>query len=141
MERNTLYYVGPFLGGVLFAIGLGLSGMLEPAKIIGFLDVFGDWDPSLIFVMIGAIAVHGVLYRVIMKQPHPIFDTKFHVPKRTELDGKLIGGAAIFGAGWAIAGLCPGPGIVSLVSGHEYILVFIAALTVGALAGRLVDRG
>jgi uncharacterized protein len=99
--------ISTFVAGLLFAIGLGLAGMTQPQKIISFLDVTGRWDPSLMFVMGGALAVHLISYRWITRRKSPLFDTSFHIPKRTDLDLKLIGGSALFGIGWGLSGYCP----------------------------------
>ena len=132
--------IGPFFGGIIFALGLGISGMTEPQKIIAFLDIFGEWDPSLVFVMVGAISTHALLRPLVMKRPTPLFDNKFYLPTATTLDKKLICGAALFGAGWGISGLCPGPGLTTLVTGTPYGLVFIGCLLTGMLAARFLER-
>jgi uncharacterized membrane protein YedE/YeeE len=120
--------------GLLFGLGLGVSGMTLPSKVIGFLDVTGDWDPSLALVMMGALAVHFVLFRLVRRRPSPIFDTKFHVPTRTDLDGRLVAGAALFGVGWGLGGYCPGPGLVSAATGSVPALTFVLAMSLGMLA-------
>ena len=122
-----------FFSGIIFSIGLGLAGMLQPSKIIGFLDIFGDWDPSLIFVMIGAIAVHSLAYSFARKKKSPVFDPKFYIPTRKDINGRLIGGAILFGMGWGISGYCPGPGIASLASVHPSSLVFVLSMLVGMI--------
>lgn len=127
-----------FLSGVLFALGLVIGGMTQPAKVQGFLDVTGAWDPTLVFVMGGALIVYGVLYRLIMKRPAPLLEAKFHVPSRRDLDGRLIGGAALFGVGWGLAGYCPGPGLASL-GGGVMPLTFVVAMLAGMLAQQALD--
>ena len=92
------------VSGLLFGLGLGLSGMTLPSKVIGFLDVTGAWDASLAFVMIGAIAVHAVLFRVVTRRVSPLFDAEFHIPSRRDVDGPLVLGAALFGVGWGLGG-------------------------------------
>jgi uncharacterized membrane protein YedE/YeeE len=119
------------LSGLLFGVGLGASGMTRPAKVLGFLDVAGRWDASLAFVMLGAITVHAVAYRLIRRRSSPLFDVGFHVPARTDLDRPLLVGAALFGAGWGLAGYCPGPGLVSAAVARPDALVFVAALLAG----------
>ncbi|MGC6515474.1 MAG: DUF6691 family protein [Myxococcota bacterium] len=119
------------LSGLLFGIGLGVSGMTNADKVINFLDLSDAWDPSLMFVMVGAIAVHLVLYRVILRQPSPLFADGFSVPTTAQIDQKLVGGAALFGIGWGLGGYCPGPGIVSTASLSPNALTFVAAMTVG----------
>ena len=117
--------------GLLFGAGLGISGMTQADKVIGFLNPVGGWDPSLAFVMVGAIAVHVVLFRLILRRPSPLFSKRFFVPTRQDIDGKLIGGAALFGIGWALGGYCPGPGMVSVASGSLNPLAFMLALSAG----------
>ena len=116
--------------GALFGVGLGVAGMTSPAKVQAFLDFFGDWDPSLALVMVGAIAVH-VLGRLVVRRSAPLFDTRFHLPTRNDLDRPLVLGAALFGVGWGLGGFCPGPGIVSLASGTLDAVVFVGAMAVG----------
>lgn len=128
-----------FVSGVVFALGLGIGGMTQPAKVIGFLDFVGNWDPSLAFVMIGAIAVHAFLYRVIRKRPSPTFSSTFSVPTRTDIDLSLVGGAVIFGFGWGLAGFCPGPALTSLASGNLSPLAFSVAMIVGMFLYRFFE--
>jgi uncharacterized protein len=123
-----------FVSGALFGAGLAISGMTRPAKVIGFLDVFGDWDPSLAFVMMGAIAVHFVAYRLVSGRSAPLFGAKFAIPTRKDIDLRLLAGAAIFGVGWGIGGYCPGPGITSLATGAVSVMVFVLAMVVGMFA-------
>jgi uncharacterized membrane protein YedE/YeeE len=120
-----------FVSGIVFALGLGISGMTRPIKVIGFLDFFGSWDASLAFVMIGAICVYFVANRLSHRMPSPLLTAKFSVPSRSDLDGQLIMGAAIFGAGWGLGGFCPGPAITSLASGAAPVMVFVAAMALG----------
>lgn len=129
-----------FLSGAIFAAGLILGGMTQPGKVQGFLDVAGAgaWDPTLIFVMGGALVVYGVLYRLIMRRPAPLLEAKFHVPTRRDLDGRLIGGAALFGVGWGLAGYCPGPALASL-GGGLMPLTFVGAMIAGMLAQQALD--
>ncbi len=128
-----------FFAGLLFAIGLGVSGMTQPTKVVGFLDLKGNWDPSLAFVMMGAIAVNAVLTRFILKRKYPLFAEKFSLPTRRDLDTRLIAGSAIFGVGWGLGGMCPGPGIVALASGSWMPLVFVASMTAGMFLSRAFD--
>jgi uncharacterized protein len=123
------------VAGAIFAIGLALGGMTIPAKITGFLDVGGSWDPALVFVMVGAIAVYAPLLRVIRRRPAPLLDARFHWPQRAAVDARLIGGAMIFGVGWGLSGYCPGPALVSLASGTG-ALVFVIAMLAGIAIGR-----
>ncbi len=118
--------------GLLFGAGLLVSGMTQPAKVVGFLDVT-RWDPSLAFVMAGAIAVYLPAYRRIMRRRDPWFDGKFHVPDKRHVDTPLVAGAAIFGIGWGLSGICPGPGIVNAAAGSTMGIVFVLAMLVGMM--------
>jgi len=117
--------------GVLFGWGLIISGMSNPQKILGFLDLAGNWDPSLIFVMLGAVLVGLGGFYVVSKRTEAFFGGALHIPTRRDITKPLIVGSLIFGAGWGIAGFCPGPALVALGSGHLKALVFIAAMLVG----------
>lgn len=128
-----------FSAGVLFALGLGISGMTKPSKVTGFLDLFGAWDASLALVMVGAVAVHFVLLRVITRRAAPLFDARFHLPTRNDLDARLVLGAALFGIGWGLGGYCPGPGLVSAASSVLPALVFVFAMAVGMKVQQLVS--
>lgn len=132
--------VGAFVSGLIFAIGLGLGGMTQPAKVTAFLDVAGNWDPSLAFVMGGAILVYAPLYFLIRRRATPLFASTFSVPTRTELDPRLLGGAALFGIGWGLGGFCPGPAVTSLASGHPSVLTFVAAMLAGMYLFKLIDN-
>lgn len=120
--------------GLLFGGGLVISGMTNPAKVLGFLDVFGRWDPSLALVMVGAIGVHFLLLRRIFARSGPILEERFERPSRTEIDSPLVVGAAVFGVGWGLGGVCPGPGIVDAASGSGYAIVFMIGMTLGIVA-------
>jgi uncharacterized membrane protein YedE/YeeE len=120
-----------FACGLVFALGLGLSGMTHPARILGFLDVFGVWDPTLIFTMVGAVGVHLPLLWLIRRRPAPLFASRFELPTRKDLDARLIGGSALFGVGWALGGFCPGPAVVSVFGGRSDNFVFFIALLAG----------
>lgn len=126
-------YVTIFLCGVLFALGLGISGMTQPEKIIAFLDVTGDWDPSLLFVMGGAVGVNMLFYRLSLRRPAPLLEESFVIPSRRRINTRLIAGAALFGVGWGLSGYCPGPVLVSSVTGWVSVLSFIAAMLLGML--------
>lgn len=127
-----------FIVGIVFALGLGLSGMTQPHIVRGFLDVFGAWDWRLIGVMVGAIGIHVVTFKLILKRPAPILETKFHIPTKKEIDARLILGAMIFGLGWGWAGICPGPGIVGLASGKTEFVSFIISMLAGMKTFQLV---
>lgn len=119
------------LSGAIFGFGLALSGMTRPEKVQGFLNFFRGWDPALMFVMGGAVAVHAVLYRVITRRASPVFAARFMIPTRKDLDARLLLGSAIFGVGWGLGGFCPGPGITSLVTGLAPAATFVAAMVAG----------
>ncbi len=128
-----------FLSGLLFAVGLGVSGMTQPTKVVGFLDVLGDWDPSLAFVMVGGILTHMLLYRFITRRPSPVLGQTFQIPTRRDVTGRLVAGSAMFGVGWAIAGYCPGPGLVGVGAGSGNAVVFLVSMVSGMLLFKLAD--
>jgi uncharacterized protein len=117
--------------GVLFGLGLVVSGMVNPAKVLGFLDVAGDWDPTLAFVMGGALLVAVPAFRVILKRPRPVLAEEFDLPAKKDLDARLLAGSAMFGFGWGLAGFCPGPAVTALASGLAPVFVFVAAMVAG----------
>jgi hypothetical protein len=121
-----------FFVGVLFALGLAISGMTQPQKIIGFLNPW-EWDPSLLFVMIGAVGIHILTYPLVRRRPTPLLDTKWHVPTRNDVTVRLILGSALFGVGWGLGGYCPGPGVTALASGDFRAFAFVGAMTLGIL--------
>ncbi|MFP6747543.1 MAG: DUF6691 family protein [Alphaproteobacteria bacterium] len=125
------------ISGIIFGLGLAISGMINPAKVIGFLDVTGNWDPSLAFVMGGAVAMTAVAFRLVLKRPGPFLGGGFHVPTRRDLDMRLVGGAVIFGAGWGLSGLCPGPAFASLAFLEPKIGLFVLALLAGSYLAKL----
>jgi uncharacterized membrane protein YedE/YeeE len=120
-----------FVAGLLFAAGLGVGGMTQPAKVIGFLDVAGDWDPSLAFVMLGAIALHATTVRWILRRRAPLFAVRFALPTRGDIDAQLVAGAALFGAGWGLIGYCPGPAVTALGGGLPAAAIFVPAMIAG----------
>ena len=130
----------PAVAGLLFAIGLGVSGMTDANKVIHFLDLGRGWDPSLAFVMIGAIGVHMFLFRVILRRPSPLYDQELRLPTRREIDRPLVVGAALFGAGWGLVGFCPGPPLVSMLTFEPEVIVFVAAMLAGILVVTRRDR-
>lgn len=125
-----------FIVGLIFGLGLLISGMTLPQKIVGFLNVTGNWDPSLLFVMLGAIVVHSTALFWLRLRKQPLFEDRFHAPTKTEIDWKLIFGALIFGAGWGISGYCPGPAVVALASFKFRPLILVLMMIVGLAAGR-----
>lgn len=126
--------------GALFGLGLGVSGMTLPSKVHGFLDVTRAWDPSLALVMVGAIGVHFALFRLIRRRGSPLFHASFHLPTRADVDTSLILGAAMFGAGWGLGGMCPGPGIVSVATGSPEALTFVLAMIAAMLLQHATKR-
>lgn len=131
--------ISSFVVGVIFATGLGLAGMTLPERVVGFLDVFGDWDPSLLFVMAGALIVHGILYRVIRRRQSPLFTTKWFVPNRRDITPALLLGAALFGVGWGLAGFCPAPAVTALASLRLEPFIFVISMVSGMLLFRIVQ--
>ncbi len=121
-----------FAVGLLFAIGLAISGMTQPQKIIDFLDPF-NWDPSLMFVMLGAVGVHALSYPLVKRRSSPLLDTKWHVPTRKDVTSRLLLGSALFGIGWGLGGFCPGPGLASIASGDIRSVAFVGAMLIGML--------
>ena len=129
-----------FAAGLLFAVGLAVGGMTQPSKVVGFLDFFGSWDPSLVLVMGGAVVTHFVLFRFILRRSSPLFAARFQVPTRRDLTVPLVGGSALFGIGWGLGGFCPGPGFVAAPSGSAEPLVFIGGLLMGYVLYRMLER-
>ncbi len=117
--------------GILFGAGLTVSDMVNPARVIAFLDIFGAWDPALAFVMGGAIIPSAIAYLVSNKLRQPLLDNRFFIPENRIIDRQLIGGAAIFGAGWGLVGYCPGPAIAGLVFGDWQPVIFVVAMLAG----------
>lgn len=127
MKANLFAYVA----GLVFGVGLLVSGMTQPAKVLGFLDVLGGWDPSLGFVMGGAIAVHLLAYRLVPRLGKPLWAGSFAIPTRRDIDGRLVLGAALFGAGWGLGGYCPGPALTAAVSGASSTLIVTGSMLAG----------
>lgn len=131
MTRNIYQFGAALASGIVFGLGLSLSGMLNPVRVQGFLNVFGNWDPSLAFVLGGAVAVAFIGVQVMKKMRHPAFDDSFHVPTNRKIDGPLVIGSALFGLGWGIGGFCPGPAVASLSIGIPQTILFVVAMLVG----------
>jgi uncharacterized protein len=127
--------------GLLFGIGLVVSGMSDPAKVLNFLDLFGTWDPSLAFVMGGAVMVAFVGYRLVLRRDKPIADGRFHLPNRSDIDGRILVGPAIFGLGWGLGGFCPGPALTALGLAAPGTLAFVPAMFAGMWAARILADG
>jgi uncharacterized membrane protein YedE/YeeE len=119
------------LTGLLFGLGLCLSGMAEPSVVLGFLDLAGNWNPTLLFVMAGGVSVAFIGYRIVLGRKRPLWSKSFQLPTANAVDGPLISGAVIFGIGWGLSGYCPGPALVSLASGRPQVIVFVVAMLAG----------
>ncbi|MGH7847947.1 MAG: DUF6691 family protein [Candidatus Binatia bacterium] len=130
-----------FSAGILFGLGLAVSEMIDPARVIGFLDVAGRWDPTLLLVMAGALAVTTPGFSLILRHGRPLLTREFSLPARTRVDAPLVAGAAIFGIGWGLAGFCPGPALAALASLSPTVIVFVVAMILGQwLAVRIETR-
>lgn len=129
-----------FVSGALFGTGLAISRMTDRTVILGFLDVFGDFDPSLAFVMAGAVAITAIAFRFVLKMPAPALAAGFQLPARDQIDWRLLLGAAIFGVGWGVAGFCPGPVLVAAAAGVRDALIFLPAMLAGSLVYWLLER-
>jgi hypothetical protein len=127
-----------FASGALFGIGLAMSGMTDPRRVLGFLDLFGDFDPTLLFVLGGAVITTTVLFRLVLRRGTPVLASTFHVSNLKHLDRRLVAGAAIFGIGWGIAGYCPGPALAGLGIVSIEALWFVPAMVAGMLLHRIV---
>ena len=126
--------------GILFGLGLAISEMVNPAKVLGFLDVTGTWDPSLILVMGAGLAITLLTFRPLLKRPRPLLDRQFHILSRTDVDRQLLKGAAIFGIGWGLVSYCPGPAIASLAYGKAESVIFLVAMVAGFYGNRRFRR-
>ena len=135
MQRIT-----EFVAGLLFGLGLLLSGMSDPGKVLGFLDLLGTWDPSLALVMAGAILVGMLAFTVAKKRTINFLGGALHLPTANQIDRRLVIGALLFGAGWGLAGFCPGPSLVSMFSGQPKAAVFVLAMVIGMLLYEAADR-
>lgn len=135
-----LMQLGGLIAGVVFGAGLVISSMIDPRKVLAFLDVTGNWDPSLVLVLGAAVTVNFVGYRLVLRRSEPIFGDRFALPTRTDLDPRLIGGSALFGIGWGLAGYCPGPALVAIGTASLEAIVFCAALFAGFITVDLADN-
>ena len=129
-----------YLIGVIFGTGIVVSGMANPAKVINFFDIAGTWDPSLAFVMGGALIVTALGYRMVFGRARPLFEGRFVLPTARNLDARLIGGSAVFGVGWGIAGFCPGGALPALGTGRIEVILFVAALLGGIFAAKFLQN-
>ncbi len=133
MRKTWMSQLLALISGLLFGLGLGISQMMDRDRVLNFLDIAGQWDPTLAFVMGGAVAVTLISFRFILNRPTPILGGRFQVPTRQDIDLPLLGGAALFGIGWGIGGYCPGPGIAALTLGIWNPVIFLGAMLVGSL--------
>ncbi len=132
--------ISALIAGLVFGLGLSVAEMVNPEKVLGFLDLFGNWDPSLAFVMGGALIVTAIGYRLVWMRSKPVFEAKFQVPGNRTIDKRLMIGAVLFGIGWGLVGLCPGPAIASLTFGGTPALAFSAAMLAGVMLFEVFDR-
>ncbi|MGM0826079.1 MAG: DUF6691 family protein [Pseudomonadota bacterium] len=138
MKKKHLTLMASYVAGLLFSLGLAVSGMTDPARVVGFLDVAGDWDPTLMFVLGGAVMTTFIGYRFVLKQPAPMLAGRFELPSRRDLDTKLLGGAALFGVGWGLSGYCPGPAIASLGGATLPLVAMLATMVLGWLIAKRI---
>jgi len=132
--------IAAFFAGLLFSVGLVVGGMTQPSKVVGWLDFFGDWDPSLAFVMGGAVLVHTALYRLVTERASPVVAEVFQVPTRRDFTPRLVIGSAIFGVGWGLGGFCPGPGLVALPTLGSEAIAFVIAMAAGIVLHETMDH-
>ena len=135
-----MHRLSEFIVGLMFGLGLLLSGMTDPSKVLGFLDLFGQWDPSLAFVMGGAILVGFFAFAFAKKRTTSFLGGALRLPTSTAIDKRLVIGSLLFGAGWGLAGFCPGPALVSMASGQAQALIFVAAMVVGMIGFEISER-
>ncbi|MEL7522746.1 MAG: DUF6691 family protein [Cyanobacteria bacterium J06553_1] len=128
------------IAGIIFGVGLGLSQMIDRQRVLGFLDLAGNWDPTLLFVLGGAVAVTVISFRFVLNRNTPLLSAQFYVPTRQDIDWRLIAGAALFGIGWGIAGYCPGPGIAALATGDRNPVFFLLSMVAGMIVFNHYDQ-
>lgn len=128
--------LGGLMAGLLFGAGLSISGMINPEKVVGFLNIAGDWDPSLAFVMLGGVVVTAIGYRTVLRRSQPLFEPNFTLPTRRDTDPSLLLGAGLFGIGWGLGGYCPGPALAGIGLGHPETMAFVAAMLAGMVLAR-----
>lgn len=129
-----------YIAGLLFGLGVAVSGMTDPARVLGFLDFFGAWDPTLLFVLGGAVITNFIGYRLVLRREHPLFAGSFQLPARSDLDVRLIGGAALFGVGWGLSGYCPGPAIASASGVTGPLAAMLAAMLLGWVVAKKMAK-
>ena len=132
--------ISAYLIGLVFGLGISISGMGNPAKVVNFFDVAGTWDPSLAFVMAGALAITFIGYRLVLARPRPLQEDRFYLPTSRVIDARLLGGAVIFGIGWGISGFCPGGALPVIGTFNADVLIFTAAMLAGILAARQIQK-
>ncbi|MDG3042941.1 DUF6691 family protein [Roseicyclus marinus] len=135
-----MHLIAIYLIGVIFGTGIVMSGMANPAKVINFFDVAGSWDPSLIFVMGGALIVTAIGYRLVFGRSRPIWEGRFSLPTARNIDARLVGGSAVFGIGWGIAGFCPGGALPALGTGRLDVIAFVGAMLLGIFAAKYLQN-
>lgn len=133
-------YVVSLISGIIFGLGLAISAMINPDKVLGFLNVFGKWDPSLIFVMIGALLISVPAFTFIKNKNKPICEDSFSLPTKTNIDKKLIIGSLIFGIGWGLVGLCPGPAIAAVALFNTNVIIFLVSMIIGFVLQKLITK-
>lgn len=137
MKKNNF---SAWIVGFIFALGLGVSGMTQPQKVFGFLNLFGNWDPSLMFVMLGSIVLHSFSYKLIRKRQSPLFSSNWHVSGKAKVTPSLVVGSIIFGMGWGLGGYCPGPALTSLASLQLRPILFFAGMILGMYIFKRLDQ-
>jgi len=140
MSTSAVKTAVGYIAGLLFGLGLAVSGMTDPARVLGFLDIAGAWDPTLMFVLGAAVGTTFVGYRLVFARGTPLFSAKFQLPTKQELDAKLLGGAALFGVGWGLSGYCPGPAIASMGGLTLPLLALLAAMVLGWFIAQRIAR-
>jgi hypothetical protein len=140
MNTNRARYAAALAAGILFGLGLMISGMVYPSKVLGFLDVAGNWDPSLLLVLGGAVATTHVGYRWVLRRSRPLFESRFRIPETSAIDHRLVIGASLFGIGWGLVGYCPGPAIAALVLNTGISTPFLIAMVFGAWCAQRVTK-
>src|SRR5690554_4990896 len=138
MKASTLKPVMSYIASLLFGLGVGVSGMTDPARVLGFLDLFGAWDPTLMFVLGGAVVTTFIGYRLVFRRERPMVGDTFQLPSRQDLDARLIGGAALFGVGWGLSGYCPGPAIASIAGLTAPLFAMLIAMVAGWFLARAI---
>lgn len=139
-KQKTWQQLSALVSGLIFGIGMAISGMTNTERVQGFLDLAGAWDPTLAFVMGGGLIVTFIGYKFVLKNPAPLFSDTFHLPTKTDIDKTLLIGAVLFGAGWGLVGYCPGPAIAGLSYAYPTTLLFVATMLIGLFLARITSR-